>query len=431
VRRLLAGSVLVLVALAIASPALAGTEGEEPEPEQSISARLLDQRGKEDQPVEGVRVIVERGGERVGAAASDADGLAVIAVPDAGKYSVRVVPSTFPKGLGLTDQAQQELPNVQVFEGRPKFVIFAFGERLDEGPSAIDRIADLGASGLRIGLIVGVAAVGLSLVFGTTGLINFAHGDLLTFGAVVAWYLNSSNGGLGITLLFAGILAVIIGGGFGALMERGMWRPLRERKIGNISLLVVSIGFALFLRSIIQVIFGPRPKPFEEYATQDSWSIGPIDLLPKSAVSIGICVVVLVAVALLLLRTRLGTALRAVTDNAELAESSGIDVQRVIFVAWVACGALTALAGVLLGLTQSVEYDMGFKFLLAIFAAMIVGGIGSPFGAMVGGVVLGFVFEISTYWVPVDFKSAMYLGALIIVLLLRPQGILGVKERVG
>jgi branched-chain amino acid transport system permease protein len=423
------GALLALVTLAIASPALAQTE--EPASEESISARLLDQSGKEQKPVAGVTVIVEQGGERIGEAESDAEGLAEIPVPGPGRYSVRVVPDTFPKGVGLTSDAQEELSNVTVFEGRPKFVIFPFGERLDTGPSTFDRLANLFASGLRIGLIVAVAAVGLSLVFGTTGLINFAHGDLLTFGAVVAWYLNSSSDGLSITLVIAGVLALFVGAGFGGALERFLWRPLRGRKIGNISLLVVSIGFALFLRSVIQIIFGARPKPFEEYATQEAIDLGIVDILPKNLTSILICAVVLVAVALLLLRTRLGTALRAVTDNAELAESTGIDVQRVVMTAWVACGALTALAGVLLGLTQSVEYDMGFKILLAIFAAMIVGGLGSPFGAMVGGIVLGTVFEVSTYWVPNDFKSAMYLGALILVLLFRPQGILGVRERVG
>ncbi|MBM3671850.1 MAG: branched-chain amino acid ABC transporter permease [Actinobacteria bacterium] len=432
--RVLSGAALALALLSIAAPASAGTEepaGDEPASEETINARLIDQRGKQDKPVEGVTVVVEQGGDEIGQAESDADGLAIIPVPGPGKYSVRVDPTTFPKGLGLTDAAQEELPNVQVFAGRPKFVIFGFGERLDTGKTGFERVLNLAASGLRVGLIVAVAAVGLSLVFGTTGLINFAHGELLTFGGVVAWYLSASDGGLGITLVVAGILAVILGAGFGAALERGVWRPLRGRRVGNISLLVVSIGLALFLRNFIQVIFGSSPRPYEQYATQDPWHIGPIDILPKNAIAIVICVVVLVTVALLLLRTRLGTALRAVTDNAELSESSGIDVQRVIMAAWISCGALAALAGVLLGVTQSVDWDMGENFLLLIFAAMIVGGLGSPFGAMVGGMVLGVAFEASTYWVPVDFKKAMYLGALIIVLLVRPQGILGVRERVG
>jgi branched-chain amino acid transport system permease protein len=398
---------------------------------ESINARMLDDSGKEQRGVEGVRVFVRQDGEEIGEALSDEDGLAVIPVPGPGSYEVRLDPKTIPRGSRLTNPDQVRLPNVLVLEGRPKFVLFPFGADVSEGAGAFDRIVDLAASGLRIGLIVAVAAVGLSLVFGTTGLINFAQGELVTFGALVAFYLNASDGGLGITLVGAAVLALLVAGLFGAGLELGLWRPLRRRRTGNIALLVVSIGLALVLRSIFQIIFGARPEPYEEYAVQEQWHLGPLDIVPKSAVAIGVCAVVLLVVALFLLRTRLGTAVRAVTDNADLAESSGVDVQRVILVAWIACGVLTAIAGVMLGLTVSVEFDMGFDILLAIFAVMIVGGIGSPFGAMLGGVILGLAAEVSTYWIPTDFKSAIYLGVLIVVLLVRPQGILGVRERVG
>ncbi|HEU5302655.1 MAG TPA: branched-chain amino acid ABC transporter permease, partial [Acidimicrobiia bacterium] len=306
-----------------------------------------------------------------------------------------------------------------------------FGDRVATRPHGFDRIVDLAAGGLRLGLIVAVAAVGLSLVFGTTGLINFAHGELLAFGAIVAWYLNSSASGLGLPLVVAGVLAVIAGGAFGGALERGLWRPLRRRRTGNVALLVVSIGLGLFLRSVYQIGFGSAPKSYEQYAVQEAWDIGPLDILPKSAATIVICAVILVVVALLLLKTRLGTAVRAVTDNQDLSASSGIDVQRVILSVWIACGALAAAAGVLLGMTQTVEYDMGFKVLLVIFAAMILGGLGSAFGAMVGGIVLGLTLEVSTFWIPTDFKNAIALAVLILVLLVRPQGILGVRERIG
>jgi branched-chain amino acid transport system permease protein len=231
--------------------------------------------------------------------------------------------------------------------------------------------------------------------------------------------------------VIAGALAVLFGGALGGALEVGLWRPLRKRRTGNVALLVVSIGLALFLRSVFQIAFGAAPRSYSQYAVQSSWSIGPLDILPKSAATIAICAAILVVVAVLLLRTRLGTAVRAVTDNTDLAESSGIDVQRVILAVWVSCGALAAAAGVLLGMTQTVEYDMGFKVLLVIFAAMILGGLGSAFGAMVGGALLGLVLEIGTFWIPTDFKNAIALGMLIVVLLFRPQGILGVRERIG
>lgn len=397
----------------------------------SINARLIDNSSANVKGIEGVRIVVSLKGERIGTGTSDAEGLAVVPVPGPGTYEVRLVESTIPKGVQLTDPDNTRLPDVIVQPGQDKFVIFPFGKGGPAPASAIDRLADLVGAGLRIGLIVAVAATGLSLVFGTTGLINFAHGELLTFGALVAWYLSTPGEGAGITLAIAGVLAVLFGGVLGFGLERGLWRRLRERRTGNISMLVVSIGLALFLRSVFQVIFGASPRAFDQYAAQKSVDLGPLDIQPKGLVSIGICIVILFVVALFLLRTRLGTAVRAVTDDPDLAESSGIDVQRVILASWVTCGMLAAAAGVLLGLNQAVEYDMGFKFLLAMFAVMILGGLGSPFGAMLAGVVLGLAFEVSTYWIPNDLKTAMYLVVMILVLLVRPQGLLGIKERVG
>ena len=249
---------------------------------ESINARMLDDSGKEQQGIEGVRIIVRLDGEVIGEARSDEDGLAVIPVPGPGTYEVRLDAKTIPKGSRLTDPDQIRLPNVLVLANRPKFVLFPFGADVSEGAGAFDRIVDLAAAGLRIGLIVAVAAVGLSLVFGTTGLINFAQGELVTFGALVAFYLNSSDAGLGITLLAAAPVAFLVGGLFGGGLEIGLWRPLRRRRTGNVALLVVSIGLALVLRSVFQIIFGARPEPFEEYAVQERWDLGPLDIQPKS-----------------------------------------------------------------------------------------------------------------------------------------------------
>jgi branched-chain amino acid transport system permease protein len=142
--------------------------------------------------------------------------------------------------------------------------------------------------------------------------------------------------------------------------------------------------------------------------------------------------VILVAVGLLLQRTRLGTAMRAVADNRDLAESSGIDVKRVILAVWVMGGSLAALGGVLQGLTsRTITFDMGFGLLLLMFAGVIVGGIGTAYGAMVGGVFVGLASEVSTFWFSVELKLMFAFLLLIAVLLVRPQGILGRRERVG
>jgi branched-chain amino acid transport system permease protein len=429
----------LLTATLLAGAAGAQTDPPEPAPETpttapvsrtTLTARLFDDSNDRQEPVAGVRVIVSRGGEVVGEATSDEEGVALIPLSEGGTYEVRLDKKTYPKGVA--PPPEERLPSVEVQEGRPKFVIFPFGQTEASEPSAVDRLADLFASGIRVGLVVAIAAVGLSLVFSTTGLINFATGELVTFGAIAAWFLNAEGSdGLGLTLVAAGVIAVLLGGLFGAALDAGLWKPLRRRRTGNVALIVVSIGLALVLRSVFQIIFGAAPKSYAQYATQQNLDLGPLDLAAKDIASIVISVAILVGVACFLLFTRLGTAIRAVSDEPDLAESSGIDVQRVIRTAWIMCGALSAAAGVLLAVTLTVEYDLGFKFLLVIFAAMIVGGLGSPWGAMLGGVLLGIVFDVSTYWIATDFKTAMILGVLIVVLLVRPQGILGSRERVG
>ena len=258
-----------LAAVAVARPAHAETSNQvatQTGGSQAINARTFERSGNKDRPLAGIRVVITKGGTPIGEAVTDAGGLATIPVPGGGTYSVAIDTKTVPKGVGAPDQTK--LRNVIVQPGRPKFVLFAFGNGGVSEPSAIDQLADLFASGLRIGLVVALAAVGLSLVFSTTGLINFAQGELVTFGALAAWFLNAERGdGLGITLIFAGLLATVLGGAFGAGLELGLWRPLRRRRTGNVALIVVSIGLALLLRSVFQIIFGADPRSFAQYAT--------------------------------------------------------------------------------------------------------------------------------------------------------------------
>jgi neutral amino acid transport system permease protein len=140
---------------------------------------------------------------------------------------------------------------------------------------------------------------------------------------------------------------------------------------------------------------------------------------------------VLAGVGLLLRRTRAGKAIRAVSDNRDLAESSGINVSRVILNVWLLAGGLAALGGVFFGLAQLVSWDMGFKLLLLMFAAVILGGLGTAYGVIVGSLVVGMVAQVSTIWFPVELQNAWALIVLIVVLLFRPQGIFGQRERVG
>jgi branched-chain amino acid transport system permease protein len=153
--------------------------------------------------------------------------------------------------------------------------------------------------------------------------------------------------------------------------------------------------------------------------------------VPKILIIIGFTILVLALVGLFLQRTRLGTAMRAVSDNGDLAESSGIDVQHVILITWVVGAGLAALAGIMFGISEQVQWDMGFKLLLMIFSAVILGGLGTAYGAMVGGFVIGVAVEMSTLVVPTEFKTVIALAILVAMLLVRPQGLLGTRERIG
>jgi len=218
---------------------------------------------------------------------------------------------------------------------------------------------------------------------------------------------------------------------FGGAQELGLWRPLRNRGTGLISMIVVSIGLAFAMRYAILVTIGGLPRPFTDYAIQSDMSLLGITTVPKNLIIIGFTIVVLALVGLFLTRTKLGTAMRAVSDNADLAESSGIDVSRVVLITWVGGSGLAALGGVMFGISEQVQWDMGFKLLLLIFAAVILGGLGTAFGAMVGGFIVGVVVEMSTLVIPVEFKTAVAMAILIVMLLLRPQGLLGSRERIG
>lgn len=307
----------------------------------------------------------------------------------------------------------------------------AQGGEVPRGPTFLDRALQALVDGIQFGAIIAITAVGLSLVFGTTHLINFAHGELVTIGAVVAFFLNVAVGGPGLHLLVAAVLAVIVGGLLGGLLELGLFRPLRRRGTGMINFFIITIGLSLLLRHVVLVFFDSRPGSYREYDLQDVLTFGPVGITPRDLTITVLSVLVLVGVALLLEKTRIGTAIRAVSANRDLAESSGIDVQRVVLVVWVLGGGLAALGGVFFGLAEIVTWDMGFRLLLLMFAGIILGGLGSAYGAMVGSFVIGIVAQMSSLWFPVDLQNAWALLALIVVLLVRPQGILGTRERVG
>ncbi|WP_249349515.1 branched-chain amino acid ABC transporter permease [Microbispora sp. H10836] len=389
------------------------------------------------QPVNGVKISVAgEDGKPVGDATTGADGKWEMPVPKAGTYKVTLDQSTLPQGVALKFKDRATL-NVQVYDGSERNVLFALAPAGEQGGAAAassdsssfwDRVAQLTFEGFNLGLIIALAAMGLSLVFGTTGLTNFAHGELLTFGAMCAYFFNVV---VGLPLVWAAVISVVIGGVFGYGQDRFFWGRLRRRGSSLVAMMIISIGLALFLRYVFLFFFGGEGAPYAEYNAQPGIQVGPISAAPKNFIAMGIELAVLVFVGVALLKTRVGKAARAVADNPALAASSGINVDGVIRIIWTVGGAVAALAGVMLGLAQNVSYQMGFQVLLLVFAGVTLGGLGTAFGALVGSIVVGLFIQLSTVVVPTELKTVGALLVLILVMLFRPQGILGRRERIG
>ncbi len=380
--------------------------------------------GTERRPVSGVTVLVLRNGAEVARGVSDERGAFVVPVPGPGRYTVRIDRATLPPGV----QPQTDTREVNVRPGATAPALFSFGEGARRAATRLERAPQLLVGGLQFGLVIAMAAIGLSLIFGTTGLTNFAHGELVTGGALLGYVFNV---GLGLNLIPATLIAVVVGGVVGGLLDRALWRPLRRRGTGLIAALVVSIGLSLLLRYVFLYFYGGGQRSYAQYATQDPIQLGPVTVLPRDLVVLGVALAVLVGVGVALQGTRLGKATRAVADNPSLAASSGIDVERVISVVWIAGAGLAVLGGIFLALSQQVGYQLGQNVLLLLFAGVTLGGLGTAYGALVGSLVVGVFTQLSTLFIPAELQVVGALVVLILILIVRPQGILGRAERVG
>ena len=390
-----------------------------------------DTQGRADnQPLPGVSVtVVDGDGTEIGTLVTDADGVALFPVPGRADYTVRLDESTLPEGkeLSADTPAEQEILTDQFITSK-KIVNYFTGASQRLSQSTVEKWAQRFADGVRLGLIIAMCSVGLSLIFGTTGLTNFAHGELVTFGALVAWTLNRT----GMHILVATPLAVVAGGLLGYVLDRWGFAKLRKRGVGLISQMVITVGLSIMLKNFFLFRFGGRDRPYFDYTNQVGEDFGPVTLTPRDMITTLLSVIVLLAVALSLQYTRLGKATRAVSDNVDLASATGIDTSRVIRIIWVAAGCLAALGGIFRGLDEQVAWDMGTSLLFLMFAGVTLGGLGSAYGALVGGFVIGLMVEMSTlFGVPTELKTVPALIVLILILLVRPQGILGRAQRVG
>jgi branched-subunit amino acid ABC-type transport system permease component len=274
--------------------------------------------------------------------------------------------------------------------------------------------------GLITASVLAIAAVGITLQFGVTNYLNLAYGDMLTFGVYVALVVNQHFGlsiwmGLAAAILLTSLVAWLI--------NILILRPFTNRNSPRVVMLVVTVGVSLILQNVILAIFGEQ---FQQYAvaTGTPLHVGPFLFTPLQLGILGLAVITMAAIHVLLRYTRLGKAMRAVSDSPELARIAGINTRQIVNAVWLIAGGLAGLSGVVLALNVvTFTPTVGFGFIFIIFSAMVLGGVGSPYGAMVGALVVGIATEVSAVFLPSEYKTAVALVILILVLLLRPQGI--------
>ncbi|MFU0503538.1 branched-chain amino acid ABC transporter permease [Pseudaminobacter sp. NGMCC 1.201702] len=310
-------------------------------------------------------------------------------------------------------------------------------------------------SGLIIGSVYALGAVGMTLVWGILRFANFAHGDLMTLGAFVAFVLTMAMPWLGApvglpTAFVVLPIAMAVTAFITILLDKGFYAPLRKTNPKPITLVIASFGVALMLQGLIRLFFGTAPR--QMYVTaKDIYRIpvGGRDIVitEPQVLLIVFTVLAIVALHLFLTRSRTGKAMRAMSDNADLARISGIGTAHVVRTTWIIAGSLAAAGGTLLSMDVSLKPDLSFNLLFPIVAAIIVGGIGQPYGAIVGGLIVGYTETIAVFnwaillrplkplvadwmelptnitFVPTEYKIVVPFVILVVVLIWRPHGI--------
>ncbi len=408
----------------------------------SILGRICDNRDAPPSPVSGVRIAVEdEAGELVGETETQPNGTFEIPLPGTAidnlgkRYTVILDEESLPEGAALVNPDHTER-EIFVSLDTDISITFPVGENQNSLSGKLSQAAQLLVGGLVFSVLLAMAALGLSMIFGTTGLTNFSHGELVTFGALAGFTIDQlpgeiSIGGTDITVIVAVIGAFVISAGFGWLNDVALWRPLRRKGTGVIAMMIVSIGLSIFLRNIYQYYLGGGARNYSQYTAVRPWDIGGVLITSRDLIVIVCGMIVLITTTALLRYTRVGKATRAVADNTALSAATGINVERVINIVWIGGAALAGLSGALLAVTQGFDFQIGFKILLLIFAAVVLGGLGTIWGAIVGAFIIGTFVELTTLFIPAEFKFVGALVVLILVLLVRPQGLLGKAERVG
>ncbi|RAK11783.1 neutral amino acid ABC transporter membrane protein [Halanaerobium saccharolyticum] len=278
-------------------------------------------------------------------------------------------------------------------------------------------------NGVILGSIIALGAIGLSLIYGILKFGHFAHGDLMTLGAYFAFLFKVQ---LGLPFWLAFVLAAALTAGAAILLNLILYRHLKKRD--SVIVMISSVGAALIIRNLVLLFWGPQNK-FYEKAIQMPIVLGDglLRIKENQIIILVLALTLVIAVHLFLSKTKLGKAMRAMSDNIDLAQITGINTERVIIWTWAMSGVLTAAAGILLAFDTHLTPVMGWNLLLPLFAAVILGGIGSPYGAMFGGLVIGISQEMSTLIISAAYKPAVAFTIMILMLIIKPSGLMGKK----
>ena len=278
--------------------------------------------------------------------------------------------------------------------------------------------AQLIFNGLAVGSVLALAAIGLTLTYGILRLSNFAHGDFMTLGAYFTWLVNTQGLNIWLSMILGSI------GTIGAMLisEFLLWKPMRDRRASSTTLIIISIGLALFLRSAILLIWGSSNQSYDLPVVR-ALEFGDLRIAYYRVIVIVLALLAIAAVYFLLQNSKVGKAMRAVADNIDLARVSGINVERVVLWTWIITGTLTAFAGGMYGLITAVRPNMGWFLILPMFASVILGGIGNPYGAIAGALTIGLAQELSVPFLGSQYKLGVALLIMVLILFIRPQGL--------
>ena len=273
-------------------------------------------------------------------------------------------------------------------------------------------------NGIAVGSILALTAIGLTLTYGILKLSNFAHGDFMTLGAYLSWLANTSGINIWLSMILgaAGTIVAML------IAEYLLWKPMRDRRASDTTLIIISIGLALFIRNGILLLYGGGNKLYQ-LPVVPAMQFGSIRVAYYRMVVVGLAIAAIIALHFIIQKTKMGKAMRAVADNIDLARVSGINVERVVLWTWIITGTLTAFAGTMYGLIAVVRPNMGWFLILPMFASVILGGIGNVYGAIVGAIIVGIAQEASVPFLGSEYKLAVALAIMIVILLVRPQGL--------